>query len=130
MIDLSEKLAIVTGGASGIGRGISLVLAEQGADVVLADMNTQGAEAVAAGLSASGNRARAIGTDVTDRRSVADMVAQVLKEFGKVDILVNDAGVVGAPNWWEREFPNDEDWDLTLAVNLRGVVNVSEAVIG
>jgi NAD(P)-dependent dehydrogenase (short-subunit alcohol dehydrogenase family) len=58
------------------------------------------------------------------------MVAQVLAEFGKIDILVNDAGVVGAPNWWEREFPNDEDWDLTLAVNLRGVVNVSEAVMG
>ena len=130
MIDLSEKVAIVTGGASGIGRGISLVLAEQGADVVLADMNTQGAETVAADLSASGRRARAITTDVTDRKSVAGMVAQVLEEFGKVDILVNDAGVVGAPNWWEREFPNDEDWDLTLAVNLRGVVNVSEAVMG
>ena len=97
MIDLSEKLAIVTGGASGIGRGISLVLAAQGADVVLADMNTQGAEVVADGLSASGNRARAIGADVTDRRSVADMVAQVLEEFGRVDILVNDAGHTGVP---------------------------------
>ena len=130
MIDLSGKRAIVTGGANGIGRGISLVLAEQGADVVLADMNTDGAEAVAAELSASGHCATAIATDVTDRRSVADMVAQVLDEFGKIDILVNDAGVVGASNWWEREFPNDEDWDLTLAVNLRGVVNVSEAVMG
>ena len=127
VIDLTGKTAIVTGAASGIGRGISLVLAEQGADVVLADMNSHGAQNVATELSERGHRAIAVATDVADRESVADMVAESLEEFGKIDILVNDAGVIGAPDWWEREFPSDEDWDVTLAVNLRGVVNVSEA---
>ena len=72
----------------------------------------------------------AVTADVTDRGSVAEAVAAVLGEFGQVDVLVNDAGVIGAPGWWEREFPNDDDWDITLAVNLRGVVNVTEAVMG
>ena len=130
MIDLTGKAAIVTGAASGIGRGISLVLSEQGAAVALADLNGPGAEAVSSELAERGGCALAVTADVTDRRSVADMVAAVLDEFGKVDMLVNDAGVIGAPGWWEREFPSDEDWDLTLAVNLRGVVNVSEAVMG
>lgn len=128
MIDLTDKVAIVTGGASGIGRGISLVLAQQGAKVVVADMDSQGAESVAREISEAGGRAVATAVDVTDRGSVNEMVAGVLEESGKIDVLVNNAGVVGAPNWWERENPSDADWDHVLAVNLRGVVMVSEAV--
>ena len=129
MIDLTGRVAIVTGAAGGIGRGIGLVLAEQGVDLVLADLNGEGASAVASELEGQGHRAVAVTTDVTDRRSAADLAAAAIDEYGKVDILVNDAGVIGAPGWWEREFPNDDDWDLALAVNLRGVVNVSEAVM-
>ena len=128
MIDLTDKVAIVTGGASGIGRGIALVLARQGAKVVVADMALQGAESVAGEISEAGGRAVATAVDVTDRGSVNEMVAGVLEESGKIDVLVNNAGVVGAPNWWERENPSDADWDQVLAVNLRGVVMVSEAV--
>ena len=128
MIDLTDKVAVVTGGASGIGRGICLVLAEQGANVVVADMNLQGAESVAADVAGKGRQAIAIGVDVTEKASVGTLVAQVMDRFGKIDILVNDAGVIGAPNWWERETPSDEDWDRAYAVNLRGVVIVSEAV--
>ena len=128
MIDLMDKIAIVTGGASGIGRGICLVLAEQGATVVVADVNGKGAEAVAAELADAGRRAMAIVLDVTDQASVNGMVSQVLEKFGQIDILVNDAGLVGAPNWWDRETPSDEDWDQAMAVNLRGMVRVSEAV--
>ena len=128
MIDLMDKIAIVTGGASGIGRGICLVLAEQGATVVVADVNGKGAETVAAELADAGRRAMAIVLDVTDQASVNGMVSQVLEKFGQIDILVNDAGLVGAPNWWDRETPSDEDWDQAMAVNLRGMVRVSEAV--
>jgi NAD(P)-dependent dehydrogenase (short-subunit alcohol dehydrogenase family) len=128
MIDLTDRVAIVTGGASGIGRGISLVLAQQGATVVVADINGQGADAVAAEVSQLERRTMAIVTNVTSRVSVEGMVTRVLEEFGKIDILVNDAGVVGSPNWWERETPSDDDWDQVMGVNLRGAVLASEAV--
>ena len=128
MIDLSDKVAIVTGGASGIGRGICLVLAEQGAHIVVADVNGKGAESVASEVSAMGRQALAIHTDVTDRASVKSMVDQVIGKFGQIDILVNNAGVMGAPDWDGERTPTDEDWDWALAINLRGVVNVSEAV--
>ena len=128
MIDLSERVAIVTGGASGIGRGISMVLVGQGANVVVADINSEGAESVAAEIAGGGGRSMAVQVDVTDVRSADSMVQQVLERFGSIDILVNDAGVIGADGWWERETPNSEDWDIVIAVNLRGLVNASEAV--
>ncbi|MCI0438886.1 MAG: glucose 1-dehydrogenase [Chloroflexi bacterium] len=128
MIDLTGKAALVTGGGSGIGRGICLVLARQGADIVVADINKAGADATAAEVSKLGRKSLAIEVDVTKRESVSGMVARALEAFGKIDILVNNAGVIGARGWWERATPSDEDWDYVMAVNLRGVVNVSEAV--
>ena len=128
MIDLSDRVAIVTGGASGIGRGISLVLAGQGANVVVADINTEGAESVAGEIAGGEGRSMAMQVDVTDVVSADNMVQRALERFGSVDILVNDAGVIGADGWWERETPSAEDWDIVLAVNLRGLVNASEAV--
>ncbi len=128
MIDLSDKVAVVTGGASGIGRGICLVLAEQGADVAVTDMNLAGSQSVADDVAATGRQSVAIQVDVTDRASIQDMVSQVLQRFGTIDILVNDAGIVGVGEWWERERPSDDDWSQVFAVNVRGVVMVSEAV--
>ncbi|MCH7624807.1 MAG: SDR family oxidoreductase [Chloroflexi bacterium] len=127
MIDLTDKVAVVTGGASGIGRGICKALAGQGADIVVADMNAQGAKSTADEIAATGRKASVVDVDVTDRDSAANLVAVALRLFGKIDILVNDAGVAGAAEWWKRPTPSDDDWDLVLAVNLRGVVNVSEA---
>lgn len=129
MIDLTDKVAIVTGGASGIGRGICLVLADQGADVVIADMNIAGAEATAAEVAARGRKSAAFHTDVTDRQSVNDMVARAIEQFGKIDILVNNAGVGGAPGWWQRGTPSEEDWEYTYRVNTLGAVWASEAVM-
>ena len=120
MIDLSDKVAVVTGGASGIGRGICLVLAEQGADVAVTDMNLAGSQSVADDVAATGRQSVAIQVDVTDRASIQDMVSQVLQRFGTIDILVNDAGIVGVGEWWERERPSDDDWSQVFAVNVRG----------
>ena len=92
MIDLSGRAAIVTGGASGIGQGISMVLATQGADVAVADLNGPGAEAVAEQVKRLGRKSLAYEVDVRRSDSVASMVSGVLSAFGKVDILVNDAG--------------------------------------
>ena len=128
MIDLSGKVALVTGGARGIGRGICLVLAEQGADVAVADLNVDGAEAVCREIEDMGRKAHAVSMDVTSRPSIEKAVSEVLDGLGRIDILVNNAGVVGAGAWWERDRPSDEDWHLTHMVNVRGVVMVTEAV--
>jgi NAD(P)-dependent dehydrogenase (short-subunit alcohol dehydrogenase family) len=104
------------------------VLAEQGADVAVTDMNLAGSQSVADDVAATGRQSVAIQVDVTDRASIQDMVSQVLQRFGTIDILVNDAGIVGVGEWWERERPSDDDWSQVFAVNVRGVVMVSEAV--
>ena len=128
MINLSGKIAIVTGGGSGIGKGISLVLANQGASVVIADVNIKNAESVVSELESKHQQGIAVSTDVSDKKSVETMVNQVINKFGQIDILVNNAGVMGAPDWDGKRTPTDEDWDWALSINLMGVVNVSEAV--
>jgi len=128
MIDLSGRIAIVTGGASGIGRGIARILALQGAALVIADRNAAGAEAAAGEIAASGRETLPVEVDLTSRPSVEAMAAAAVKRFGRIDVLVNNAGVPGAPGWQDRERPDDADWDAAYAVNLRGVVLASEAV--
>ncbi|MBM3949400.1 MAG: SDR family oxidoreductase [SAR202 cluster bacterium] len=126
--DLKGRVAIVTGGASGIGVGICKALAEQGAAVVVADLNEQGAAATAKRLAGDGAKASAVGVDVTKRDSIEGMVAGTLRKHKQVDILVNDAGIIGAPGWWEREHDSDEDWQKVFEVNVRGLVMCSQAV--
>lgn len=128
MIDLTGKTAIVTGAASGIGKGICLVLAAQGADVVVTDVDEKGALAVSEQVIALGQQSIAVETDVTDRASINAGVASMLQQFGKVDILVNNAGVVGASGWWERSIPSDEDWSTVWSINVLGIVHMSQAV--
>lgn len=90
---LDGKVAIVTGAASGIGKRIAEVYAENGAAVVIADLNLEGAKAVADELKAKGARATAVAMDVTDEAAVIAGVAYVVKEFGGVDILISNAGI-------------------------------------
>ena len=101
---------------------------KRGASGAVADINVQGASEVASDLAAKGPRSVAFAVDVTDRASVDQMVARVVEEFGRIDILVNDAGIIGASQWWELEVPNEDDWSQVYAVNVRGLVMVSEAV--
>ena len=127
-MDVTDKVAIVTGGGRGIGRGISLVLAGNGADVVVGDINAADAEKVAAEVSALGRQSLAIALDVTDRESAQQMAQKVIERFGRIDILVNNAGVIGSPGWENRDKPNEEDWDFIFDVNVKGIVKVTEAV--
>ena len=127
-MDLTGRTAIVTGGASGIGHGICLVLAGRGADIVVADLNTEGAEAVAAEVGEIGRQSMVAALDVTDPSSIDAMTEAVLARFDKIDILVNNAGVAGASGWDERQQAGIEDWDYTYQVNLRGVALTADAV--
>lgn len=126
--DLSGKVALVTGGGRGIGRGISLALAEQGADIAIGDLIADNAQSVAEEVAALGRRAAYGAMDVTDRDSVEGAVANALDTLGRIDILVNNAGIVGAPGMLERDSSSDEDWNMTFQVNVRGIVLATEAV--
>jgi len=118
MFDLTGKKALVTGGSRGIGRGICLALAKQGADVAVNYRSNQAeAETVVSEIKAMGRQAFAVQADVSLAESVAKMFAEIKNRWGKLDILVNNAGIVKFANFEEV---TEEDWDQILAVNLKG----------
>jgi 3-oxoacyl-[acyl-carrier protein] reductase len=116
---LDGKVAVVTGGARGIGGEIATALAAEGADVVIADvLDAEVAAPVLSSVAESGRRSLLLQTDVSDERQVRAMVDAALAEFGRIDILVNNAGVVGQVAFAELEV---SEWDRVMSVNLRGV---------
>jgi NAD(P)-dependent dehydrogenase (short-subunit alcohol dehydrogenase family) len=125
---LAERVAIVTGGGTGIGRGIATVLAEQGADIVIADIDPSTARETAKAVERLGRAATVVQTDVTKRASTDAMVASALSTFGHVDILVNNAGVGGGRDWWTRNQSSGDDWDYAYGVNVMGIVHGIESV--
>ncbi len=127
-MDVTNRVAVVTGGGRGIGRAIALALAKHGADVMIADLDEETAGDVAGEVGDLGRESAAIVADVTDQASVDRMVLEAVDRFGRVDILVNNAGVVAAPGWEDRERSNEHDWDLIYAVNVKGVARVTDAV--
>ena len=127
-MNVTDKVAVVTGGGRGIGRGIALALADNGADVAVADIVEDSANQVASEVEVKGRAAMAAPLDVTDVQSIEALVNSVVERFGRVDILVNNAGVIGAAGWEERETANEADWDVTFAVNVKGVGMVIDAV--
>ncbi len=127
-MDVTDRIAVVTGGGRGIGRGIVLALAKHGADIVVADLIVDNAKNVAAEVESMGRRSFAGVLDVVDQASVDNMVQEAIDRFGRIDILVNNAGVIAAPGWEDRDWPNEEDWDLLYAVNVKGVARVTGAV--
>ncbi|UCC85851.1 MAG: 3-oxoacyl-[acyl-carrier-protein] reductase [Anaerolineales bacterium] len=127
MSDLSDKVAVVTGAAQGIGRAIAEDLARRGARVVVADLQVEKAEAVAKEIAAeTGQPAIAARLDVADINSAQDMVERAIAEFGRIDILVNNAGTT-RDNLIMRM--SEDEWDLILTINLKGAFNCSKAVI-
>ena len=117
---LKDRVAVVTGGGGGIGGGISMCLAREGADIVVADINLEAAKKRVEEIEKTGRRGRAVQTDITSEGNCKALVAQTLKAFGQIDILVNNAGHFG-----ERlglPFTNQEeaDWDDNYAVNVKG----------
>jgi 3-oxoacyl-[acyl-carrier protein] reductase len=124
---LNSKIAIVTGGARGIGGQIAMAFAAEGADIVIADRLEEAAAAtVLSAIADSGRRSLFVNTDVSDEQQVRAMVDAATAEFGRVDILVNDAGTVSQVAFDELEVA---EFDRVLGVNLRGVFLCSRFVI-
>ena len=124
---MTGRVVIVTGGAGGIGRAIATDFARCGASVVLADLLDEEADMAAQEISHETNqRVIAIRTDVTDLTSVQQMTAQTIEQFGKIDVLVNNAG-------WDRFIPflktTPDFWNKIIDINYRGVLNTSYTVL-
>ncbi len=120
---LKDKTAIVTGGGSGIGRGICLRYAREGAALVVADLDAAAAEKVAEEIKTAEGKALAVTVDVTDREAVQNMVAAAVKEFGGLDILVNNAGVAKIIPFLET---TGADFDQIFSVNCKGLMICSQ----
>jgi 3-oxoacyl-[acyl-carrier protein] reductase len=122
---LKDRVALITGGARGIGRSIALAFAEEGADIVVADVNIEEAKKTALDIEQLGRRSLALEMDVTDYAKVEEAANKILDKFTKVDILVNNAGIT-KDNLLLRM--SQAEWDAVLNVNLKGAFNCIKAV--
>jgi NAD(P)-dependent dehydrogenase (short-subunit alcohol dehydrogenase family) len=127
IMELQGKTAIVTGSGRGIGEGIALVLAREGASVVVNARKAEECERVVQKIVSMGGNAIAVAADVSKKGDVTAMVAETIKQFGAIDILVNNAGIEGHP-CLTKDLSEDQ-WDRVLGVNLKGVFLCCQAVI-
>ncbi len=116
---LEGKVALLTGGGNGIGEASARLFVDEGAQVAIADLNVDAAERVAADINEAGGKAIAIGVDVTDDESCGSAVDAAIDEFGRVDVLVNSAGV-GSRSAMDKTY--EERWQFVIDVNLKGTV--------
>src|SRR4030042_3931771 len=122
---LKDKKAIVTGAGQGIGRSIALKMAQEGADVVISEMNPDTGTQTAKEVEALGRKALFVSVDVANQKQVQGMVDQALKAWKRIDILVNNAGFDRPGNLLKVR---EEDWDGVMGVHLRGTFNCIQAV--
>ena len=126
MEHLKGKVAVVTGGASGIGRALCLAFAGEGAGVVVADLDEAGMAETAAGVTRAGSRAVTVQTDVSKLAAVQALADRAWKEFGEVHVLCNNAGVAVHGS---LESASHRDWEWVIGVNLWGVIHGVEAFV-
>ena len=117
-MDFSNKVIVLTGGSQGIGKEIALAYGRANGTVVIFDINKQEAEKVSNEITNNGSKSQAYSVDVTKRESVSKAIHEVINTYGKIDILINSAGVVNTKPFTEVA---DKDWDLVMNVNLKGV---------
>src|SRR5262249_3346283 len=115
---LSNQVALVTGAGQGIGKAAALALAKAGADIVVTDINAASLEETAAAIKATGRRALAMQADVGNTRDIDRLVSEAVAGFGKVDVLVNTAGVTRRAYIMDL---TEDDWDRIFRVNAKGV---------
>jgi len=123
---LHDRVAIITGGAQGIGRAIGLLLAQNGAQIVIADINDKQAEETAQEIGLLGRKSLAVKVDVSNFSEAENLGKTVFDAFGQIDILVNNAGITRDGLFLRMK---EEEWDAVIAINLKSVFNCSKAVI-
>ena len=126
MFELNDKVALVTGAARGLGQAIALKLAEAGADLALCDLNAEWTEETAEKVKALGRRAECYGVNVAEGESVATGIKAIVKDFGRIDVLVNNAGITKDGLIMRM---SEADWDAVLNVNLKGTFLCTKAVM-
>ena len=126
LTSLTDRTAVVTGGASGIGRALALLFAREGANVVVADLDEAGMAETVAGVSKAGRRALAVKTDVSRLADVHALADRAFGEFGAVHVMCNNAGVA---LWGGLESVTHKDWEWAMGVNLWGVIHGVEAFV-
>jgi NAD(P)-dependent dehydrogenase (short-subunit alcohol dehydrogenase family) len=125
-VRLADKVCLITGAGSGIGRASALLFATEGAAVAVADIDLAAAEETSARITAQGGTSRAYEVDVTDPASAQALAAAVMADLGRIDVLFNNAGIAGVGLLHETSV---ELWDRVIAVNVRGVFLVARAVL-
>jgi glucose 1-dehydrogenase len=125
---LKDRIALITGGGTGIGKGIARALLDEGAKLMLAQRRLSVAQDTAAQLDATGTRVKARACDVSSRQQVQQLVKETIDEFGQIDILVNNAAITGMPALTPFLECSDDLWDLILDVNLKGAFICSQEV--
>ncbi|MEK9644079.1 MAG: 3-hydroxybutyrate dehydrogenase [Alphaproteobacteria bacterium] len=123
-MQLTDKVALITGAASGLGKEIAEAYGREGAKVCIADLNLEAGEAVAAGIEQAGGNAMAVAMDVTDEKAVNDGVAKTVETFGTVDILISNAGIQHIAAIVDLEYA---DWKKLLAIHLDGAFLTTKA---
>lgn len=122
---VEKKVAVVTGGAQGIGAAIVDRLASEGATIAVVDINAEKASEVAAAVKQKGVDAESYKVDVADTEAVKTLIAEIVKRFGRIDILVNNAGITRDGLLMTM---SEADWDLVISVNLKSIFNFTKAV--
>jgi len=123
---LQDRIAIVTGGSRNIGRAIALALAKEGAHIVIADINMASAEKTSKEIEALGRQSLVVKTDITKKEDIKNLVAKAKETFGKINILVNNAGI--QLDKQRLENLTETEWDTTFNINVKGSVFLSQAV--
>ena len=126
--NFDNKTAIITGGAGGLGAGIAKILAEQGANISLIDIDSKRLKITSNEISCFGTKIALFTCDVTNQNDVKNTINLIEEKMGSTDILVNAAGVIGSATFEKPNASEIKDWDSTYTINVRGTFIVSEEV--